>query len=192
MGSKSFKNSPWKCVFLAAAAVVIATVSPSASAQTAAMSTSSPALEALPAALSAAPRAAAAAAAPAQPAAAPAPAIVVNDNFKPYRPVSVHDHLRRNWLLLAAASSAAASLDAYTTRRAIQSGAVEMNPILRPFVNSNGLYAAIQISPVVMDLVGYKMQHSENRLFRHTWWIPQAMGTGVSFSAAAHNFGNIK
>jgi hypothetical protein len=190
MRSKSFKNSPWKCVFLAAAAVVIAAVSPSVSAQTAAASPSSPAFEALPAALSAAPRAAAASEPAVQPAAAPA--IVVNDNFQPYHPVSVRDHSRRNWLLLVAASSAAASLDAYTTRRAVQSGAVEMNPFLKPFVNSNGLYAAIQISPVVMDLVGYKMQHSENRLLRHTWWIPQAMGTGVSFSAAAHNFGNIK
>ena len=151
-------------------------------------------MDALPAALSAAPRVAATATPTGEPSAQPspalAPAIVIN-NYKPLRPVSIHDHSRRNFLFLAVAGSAAATFDAYTTRRAIQSGAVEMNPLLKPFANSNGLYAAIQVSPILIDVVAYKMQHSENRFARHTWWLPQAMGTGVSISAAGHNLGNI-
>jgi hypothetical protein len=191
MGSQSFNKSSWKCVFIAAAAAVIAALSPSTMAQTAAAA--SPAsIEALPAALSAAPRAAALAepAADPLPAAAPAP-IVINNDYRPSRPVSVHDHSRRDFVLMAIAGSAAATFDAYTTRRAVQQGAVEMNPFLKPFVNSNGLYAAIQVSPIVMDVVAYKLQHSENRFAHHMWWLPQALGTGVSLSAGAHNLGNI-
>jgi hypothetical protein len=196
MGSKSFNKSSWKCVFLAAAAALITALSPSVVGQTAAAA-SPVSFEALPAALSAAPRAAALAEPAAEPlpaavpAPAPAPAIVITNDYRPMRPIAVRDHSRRNFFLMAAVGSAAASFDAYTTRRAVQQGAVEMNPLLKPFVNSNGLYAAIQVSPVIMDVVAYKLQHSENRFAHHMWWLPQALGTGVSLSAGVHNLGNI-
>jgi hypothetical protein len=182
MGTKSTRNHAWKCVFFAAAAVVVASFSPAACGQSA-LATSSAGIVALPVALHALN----------EPVRSSAIRIADADrNNKPFRPVSVHDHSRRNWLLLVAADSAAATFDAYTTRRAIQSGAVEMNPMLKPFANSNGLYAAIQVSPVLMDVVAYKMQRSENRFTRRMWWLPQSLGTGVSLSAATHNLGNIR
>lgn len=96
-------------------------------------------------------------------------------------------HPRRNWLLLSVASSGAAAFDAYSTRRAISNGAVERDPTLKPFANSNGLYAAIQISPLVLDFASYKMQHSENHSLHRMWWIPQSAETAIYVAAGFHN-----
>jgi len=188
MGIKNTKKFAWKCVYLAAAAAVVATFSPSLWGQNAVMP-ASPAFQALPVALSSS-----SARALGEPANLSAIRIAGNDAYmKPLRPVSVRqEYSRRNWVLLVAASSAAATWDAYTTRKAIQQGAIELDPLMKPFANSNSLYAAIQISPVVMDLVAYKMQRSENPVVHRIWWLPQALGTGVSLNAAVHNLGNTR
>jgi hypothetical protein len=98
------------------------------------------------------------------------------------------DQEKKTWYALIAVSSGAAVLDAWSTRRAIEGGyGTEANPLLRPFVHSNGLYAAIQVSPVVMDVVGRKMMTSRYHWMRKLWWAPQMAGTDVSASAAIHN-----
>jgi len=94
---------------------------------------------------------------------------------------------RRNWLILSLVSSGAAEFDAYSTRRSIGDGNVEADPTMRPFANSPAIYGAIQVSPLVMDFVALKMQHSNNLLLRHMWWLPQTTGTAVSIFAGAHN-----
>jgi hypothetical protein len=187
MGIKNTKKLAWKYVYLAAAATIAATFSASLWGQNAVMP-ASPAFQALPVALSSS-----SARALGEPNLS-AIRIVDNDAYmKPLRPVSVRqEYSRRNWVLLVAASSAAATWDAYTTREAIQQGAIELDPMMKPFANSNSLYAAIQISPVVMDLVAYKMQRSENPVVHRMWWLPQALGTGVSLNAAVHNLGNTR
>lgn len=94
---------------------------------------------------------------------------------------------RRTWLLLSIADHSAAVFDAYTTRQAISRGAVEANPLVRPFAQSDGIYAAIQIAPVALDFVARRMQRSHSGLLRRTWWVPQSASTGLLLFAGAHN-----
>lgn len=97
---------------------------------------------------------------------------------------------RKMWYGLMAVSHAGAAFDAWSTRRAISSGAgQEANPFLKPFANSNAIYAATQVSPAVMDYLGKRMMTSQNPAIRKLWWIPQVMGTSMSFAAGVHNVG---
>lgn len=97
---------------------------------------------------------------------------------------------RKIWYGLSITSSSAAAFDAWSTRRAISGGyGTEANPMLRPFANSNILYAATQVSPLVMDYIGRRMMTSRHPLLRRMWWLPQTAGTGMSFAAGVHNVG---
>jgi len=98
------------------------------------------------------------------------------------------EHDKKTWYALIAVSSGAAVLDAWSTRRAISGGyGTEANPLLKPFSHSNAMYAAAQVSPLVMDLIGRKMMTSRHNWVRKLWWAPQMAGTNVSVSAAIHN-----
>jgi hypothetical protein len=94
---------------------------------------------------------------------------------------------RRRWLLLSIADHSAAAFDAYSTRAAISRGAAESDPLIKPFAGSDGLYAAIQIAPVALDFVARRMQRSQNRIVRRTWWLPQSVSAGLFLFAGAHN-----
>ena len=110
------------------------------------------------------------------------------DSSKPVRQFAAESlPSRRSWMILSVASSGAAALDAYSTRRSIAAGNVEADPMMKPFVNSPAIYLATQVSPVVMDFVGYKMQHSHNIVLRKMWWLPQTSGTAMSLLAGVHN-----
>ena len=95
---------------------------------------------------------------------------------------------QRKWLALAVAQHSAAFLDAWTTRRAItQKDAHELNPMLKPFAGNSSIYAATQVAPVLLNLLGHRMMKSHSSLLRHTWWLPQTLGAVASFSGAANN-----
>lgn len=94
---------------------------------------------------------------------------------------------RRSWLLLSLTQHGAAAFDAYSTRRAIANGATEADPLVRPFAHSPGIYAAIQVAPVALDILSRRMQRSENRAFRKTWWLPQSTSIAVSLFSGFHN-----
>ncbi len=107
---------------------------------------------------------------------------------KPMRFISAESlPSRRNWIALSIAQHAAAAFDAYTTRDGIAHGAIEQDPFMRPFAHSPGLYAAIQICPVVLDLAARRMQRSENNFIRRTWWLPQSISTGMFLVSGVHN-----
>lgn len=110
---------------------------------------------------------------------------------RPARPRPGETHRQRvMWYGLMALGHGAASFDAWSTRLAISSGhAQEANPFLKPFANSNAIYAATQVSPAFMDFVGKRMMTSQNPWVRKLWWVPQAAGASVSFVAGAHNIG---
>jgi hypothetical protein len=96
---------------------------------------------------------------------------------------------RKIWYGLVAAGSGAAAFDAWTTRRAVSGGyGVEGDPVMRPFAHSNAMYAATQISPVVMDYLGHRMMTSRHPWMRRYWWVPQVAGTSFSLSAGVHNY----
>jgi len=95
---------------------------------------------------------------------------------------------RKIWYGLAIVGSSGAAFDAWSTHRAVAGGyGQEANPFLRPFAGSNAIYAATQVSPLVMDFIGKRMMVSQNRILRTMWWLPQAAGSGVSTFAVVHN-----
>jgi hypothetical protein len=107
---------------------------------------------------------------------------------KPFRRIGVEDApSRRSWLALSIVQSGAATFDAYATRQAIANGAHEADPFMRPFANSAGIYAAIQVCPIILDYAARHMQRSENPVVRHSWWLPQALGTGIYIFSGTHD-----
>jgi hypothetical protein len=95
---------------------------------------------------------------------------------------------RKLWYTLSITGSSAAVFDAWSTRRAISGGyGVEANPFLRPFSHSNAMYAATQVSPLVMDFIGKRMMTSHHQWMRNLWWVPQSAGTSMSLYAGVHN-----
>jgi hypothetical protein len=133
--------------------------------------------------------------------AAPAPVEPVQMNtpvafLNPAKPmkVSVEQLIAENrrkqmaWKGLAIATSGAATFDAWTTRRAItKDGAVELNPMLKPFAGNSSLYAAIQVGPALLDFAGKKMMYSRYSWVRHMWWVPQSASFVSSIFCGAHN-----
>lgn len=99
---------------------------------------------------------------------------------------------RKTWLTLAVAEHSAAFFDAYSTRRAVSRGAVEKDPMMRPFAQSPAIYGTIQVGPVLLDLVSHRMQHSEYGFVRRMWWVPQTFATGTYLFSAVHNMGVAK
>jgi hypothetical protein len=95
----------------------------------------------------------------------------------------------RSWWALTIAQHGAAAFDAYSTRQAIGRGAVEDDPLMRPFAHSPAIYAASQVSPVLLDLLSRRMMRSENPVFRRMWWVPQSGATAMFIFSGVHNLG---
>lgn len=118
----------------------------------------------------------------------------------PFQPVKAaysrqrETHAQRvAWYTLAVTGHGAAAFDAYSTRLALSGGyGTEGNPLLRPFAHSSALYAATQVSPAVMDLLGKRMMVSDHRWMRRIWWVPQVAGSGFSIGAGMHNLSVVK
>lgn len=96
-------------------------------------------------------------------------------------------HFSRRWLALSLAQSAATGFDAYSTRYAIGHGAVEDDPVMRPFVKSPAMYATSQVGPAVLDFVAHRMQRSSNTYIRRVWWLPQITSASLYLSSGFHN-----
>jgi hypothetical protein len=98
---------------------------------------------------------------------------------------------RRNWLVLSVLEHGAATFDASSTRQAISRGAVEGDPLMRPFAHSQAIYAALQVGPLLFDVLARHMQRGQYGFERRTWWVPQTASTGMSIFAGVHNM-NLK
>jgi hypothetical protein len=110
------------------------------------------------------------------------------EDGKPVRFVSVESlPSRKKWLALSLVEHGAAAFDAYATRDAVTHGAHEDNPFLAPVANSNAIYAVSQIAPLLLDIATHKMQRSDNNFVRHTWWVPQSVGTVVYIFSGVHD-----
>jgi len=95
---------------------------------------------------------------------------------------------RRLWYALSVTGSGAAAFDAWSTRRAISEGyGTEANPLLRPFSHSGTMYAATQVSPLLMDFIGKRLMISQHKWLQRMWWLPQSAGTSFSLYAGVHN-----
>ena len=81
------------------------------------------------------------------------------------------------WFVLGAVEHGAATFDAWSTRRNIETGMMhEADPIMRPFANSNAMYAAVQVAPVLFDLLSKQMLRNSHSWVRKSWWVPQSAG----------------
>ncbi len=101
--------------------------------------------------------------------------------------ISAERPSRRVWLALSIVQHGAAAFDAYSTRDAISHGAVENDPLMRPFANSPAIYAASQMGPLVLDLVARRMQRSNNSFLHRMWWLPQSAATASFVFCGVHN-----
>ncbi len=108
-----------------------------------------------------------------------------------YSPISESGRMHglpRKWLMLSAVEHGAATFDAWSTRRVIMNGTgYEMNPMLKPFANSNALYGAVQVAPLAFDYLSLRMLHSEHGWMRRMWWVPQSASTAASLFGGVHN-----
>jgi hypothetical protein len=78
--------------------------------------------------------------------------------------------------ILAEIDAGAAIWDDLASRRVIERGGFERNPLMRPFVHTPGTLAVETISEVwVVAFLGDRMKHSDHPLLRKTWWLPQAL-----------------
>ncbi len=109
----------------------------------------------------------------------------------PVKPVKVYSpekpRMSRTWLALTMVQHGAATFDAYSTRQAIGHGAVEDDPLMRPFAHSGAIYAAIQVGPLLLDYVARRMQHSEYGMVRRMWFVPQSASTAGFLISGVHN-----
>jgi hypothetical protein len=123
---------------------------------------------------------------PAEPVVQPFPSSAVKPAVE--RPVPT-PRQQKLWYTFMAVSHGAAAFDAWSTKRAVTGNyGTETNPFLRPFAHSNAIYAATQVSPLVMDYVGRRMMTSTHPTLRRFWWVPQVAGAGFSFGSGMHNY----
>jgi hypothetical protein len=101
--------------------------------------------------------------------------------------ISVERPSRRAWLALSIVQHGAAAFDAYSTRDAISHGAVEADPLMRPFAHSPAMYAANQVGPLFLDYVARRMQRSDNHFLRRMWWLPQSAAAADFIFCGVHN-----
>ena len=95
--------------------------------------------------------------------------------------------MSKRWLALTLAQHGAAAFDAYSTRQSISRGAVEDDPMMRPFAHSGAIYAAIQVGPLLLDYAARRMQHSEYGMVRRMWFVPQTVSTAGFLISGFHN-----
>ena len=104
------------------------------------------------------------------------------------RPEAAGFGVPKMWFVLGAVEHGAATFDAWSTRRNIMEGTThEADPLMRPFANSNAMYAAVQVAPVLFDLLSRQMMRNSHSWVRKSWWVPQSASTVASILSGAHN-----
>jgi hypothetical protein len=108
--------------------------------------------------------------------------------MKKKRPEAAGVGVPKMWFVLGAVEHGAATFDAWSTRRNIMEGTMhEADPIMRPFANSSAMYAAVQVAPVLFDLMSKQMLRNSHSWVRKSWWVPQSASTVASILSGAHN-----
>lgn len=92
----------------------------------------------------------------------------------------------KSWFVLGIAEHSSATFDAWSTRRALNTGRVEADPVMRPFAGSPAIYGAIQVIPLGMDYLARRLQRSSNWT-RHIWWAPQSIATATFLFSGSYN-----
>jgi hypothetical protein len=78
--------------------------------------------------------------------------------------------------VLAEINGGAATWDDFASRRVLDRGGYERNPLMRPFVHNSGTLAAQTVGEVWLSaFVADRMRRSHLAVLRKTWWLPQAL-----------------
>ena len=107
--------------------------------------------------------------------------VVPSQDVLPDKPVPRGNFLTRPFYdkkvrLLAEMNAGAAVMDDVASRKVIESGGYERNPLMRPFVHNSGTLAVETVGEVwLMAFVADRMKHSDHAILRKTWWLPQAL-----------------
>ena len=105
-------------------------------------------------------------------------------SMKKKRPEAVGVGVPKMWFVLGAMEHGAATFDAWSTRRNIVAGTMhETDPIMRPFANSNAMYAAVQVAPVLFDLLSKQMMRNS-----HSWVQEIMVGAAVGEYGGVNTF----
>ncbi len=90
--------------------------------------------------------------------------------------------------LLAGINAGAAILDDVASRKVIEAGGYEENPLMRPFVHNSGTIVVESVAEVwLMAYVADRMKHSSHELLRKTWWLPQTLNISAKVSGGIYN-----
>jgi hypothetical protein len=90
--------------------------------------------------------------------------------------------------LLAEINVGAAVMDDVASRKVIESGGYERNPLMRPFVHNSGTIAAESAVEVwLMAYIAERMKHSSHPLLRKTWWLPQTLNISAKVTGGIYN-----
>lgn len=94
---------------------------------------------------------------------------------------------KKTFISLAMLQHSAVAFDSWSTRNLVENGGRELNPVLRPFANSNALYPVMQTWPTVIDYFAARMARSNKPWVRRMWWVPQTASAASSFVIGARN-----
>lgn len=90
------------------------------------------------------------------------------------------------WFLLGMAEHSSATFDAWSTRRALDAGRVEADPLMRPFASSPAIYGAIQVIPIGLDYLARRLERSSGWT-RRIWWAPQSLAAATFLFSGSYN-----
>jgi hypothetical protein len=79
------------------------------------------------------------------------------------------------------------AFDTWSTRRLIDAGGRELNPLLKPVAGSAALYPVMQTWPMAIDYFAARMARSNKGWVRKMWWLPQTASAASSFVIGARN-----
>jgi hypothetical protein len=90
--------------------------------------------------------------------------------------------------LLAAINAGTAVMDDVSSRKVIDAGGYEKNPLIRPFVHNSGTLAVESAGEVwLMAFVADRMKHSSHPVLRKTWWLPQTLNISAKAAGGSYN-----
>jgi hypothetical protein len=90
--------------------------------------------------------------------------------------------------LLAEINAGAAVWDDVASRKVIEGGGYERNPLMRPFVHNSGTIAVESVGEVwLMAFVADRMKHSNSSILRKTWWLPQTLNISAKVTGGVYN-----
>jgi hypothetical protein len=82
--------------------------------------------------------------------------------------------------ILAEIDAGAATWDDFASRRVIDHGGYERNPLMRPFVHNSGTLAVETVGEMwLAAFVADRMKRSHHTVLSKVWWLPQILNTSA-------------